>query len=124
LPARPANSAGLQDILSAVYQLIRELQIRVDNLGKVIPIHRVVAATGTLNFGSIAPGGSVQRNVQVAGAGQQGAVSASPQLSLGAVPLAWSAQVSGSGVVTVTLVNHTTGTVTPNVVKWNVTCTQ
>jgi hypothetical protein len=103
---------------------LRELQIRIDGLNKILPIHRIVAATGTLNFGSIAPGSSVQRNVQVAGASQQSSVSASPQLSLGPTGLAWSAQVSGTGVVTVTLVNHTTGTVTPSVVKWNVSCTQ
>lgn len=120
MPARPANINGSQDILSAVNQLIRELQIRVDNINKTASVHRTLMATGTLNFGAIPPQQAVSRNVQVAGATQSAAASASPQLNLGNPHLTWCAQVLSSGVVQVNVLNPTGGTVSPNTVTWNV----
>jgi hypothetical protein len=123
MPARPSNIGGTQDILPTVNQLIRELQIRVDSLNKILPIHRTVAATGTLNFGSIPAGSSVERTIQVAGARQNGTAFASPQLEPGA-HLMWSAKITGTGIVTVRLVNPTSAPITANTVVWNATVSQ
>lgn len=99
------------------------MQIRIDGLSKVIPIHRIVAATSTLNFGSIPPGSAVERVIQVAGATQNGSASVSPQLEPGA-HLTWSARITGNGEVTVRLANPTTGAIAANSVKWNASVTQ
>jgi hypothetical protein len=123
MPARPANIGGA-DILNVINQSIREIQIRIDGLKKVIPIHRIVAATGTLNFGPIPANQAVSRNVRVAGARQQGSASASPQLDLGNAHLIWSSSILSTDTVAVRLLNPTSGPVTPHTVLWNVTVTQ
>ena len=124
MPARPANITNAQDILPTVNQLLREVQIRIDGLNKILPIHRIVAATGTLNFGAIPPNEAVTRNIQVAGAAQKGSVSASPQLDLGNPHLTWSASIIGTNLVAVRVLNPTAAPVTPNTVSWNASVVQ
>lgn len=75
-----------------------------------------------LNFGSIGAGSNVARTVALAGATQVGAAYASPQLSLGNGNLHWVATISASNQITVTVLNHTGGAITPNTVKWNLAC--
>ena len=124
MPARPANITNVNDLLPTINQLLRELQIRIDSINKARPPISTLTATSTLDFGTIAPNSSLQRNIRVAGASQKASVSASPQLSLSTTPLAWSAQVSGTDLVTVTVVNHTSSPIAVNTVKWNTAVTQ
>jgi hypothetical protein len=117
MPARPSNLGG-EEVLNVVNQSVREIQIRIDNLAKVLPIHRIVAASATLNFGSIPANSSVDRVLQMAGAKQTGSASASPQLPVGA-HLSWSASITGNEQVTVRVTNPTNAAIVANVVKWN-----
>lgn len=123
MPARPSNIGGQAELLHVVNQSIRELNIRIDNLGKVIPIHRIVAASGLLNFGTIPANSSVERQIRMSGASQKGSASASPQLQIGD-HLQWSAYIPSSGLVTVRLSNPTGSPIVANTVMWNASVTQ
>ena len=123
MPSRPANISSQQDILPTVNQLIRELAIRIDGLNKAAPVHRTVGASGTLNIGMVPAGSTVERTLRVTGAQQQGSVSASPQLQIGA-HLGWSAYISGTDTVTVRVSNPTNSPITANTVVWNTIVTQ
>jgi hypothetical protein len=122
VPARPSNLGG-EEILNVVNQSIREIQIRIDGLTKMIPVHRIVAGSSSLNLGTIDAGASVERTIQVSGAKQSGSASASPQLEPGA-GLTWSAYITQNGAVTVRVSNPTGSPITANIVKWNASVTQ
>ena len=125
MPARPSNITSQQDLLQTINQSIRELHIRIDGLNKQVPLHKVIKATGTLNFGSIPANTGVERSARVAGTTQKGTVHASPQLTLGNLSLiVASAFVASNDTVTVRLYNPTGGAIVPNVVSWNFTVTQ
>lgn len=123
MPARPANLSG-QEVLNILNQNIREIQIRIDKVVKSQPVHKIYKSSGTLNFGSIGANTALERNIKVAGAKQNGAAHASPQLTLGNSNLIWSAYVPSNGLVTIRVLNPTGSPVTPNTVTWNASVSQ
>lgn len=124
MPARPSNITGVQDLLNVINQSVRELHIRIDNLNKQVPQHRIIKTSGLLNFGTIGANATVERNLLIAGAAQSGSASASPQLTLGGLGLQWSSYIPKNGAVTVRLTNTTASPIVVNTVKWNVSITQ
>lgn len=125
MPARPGNISSSQDLLPTLNQQIRELHIRIDSLNKQVPLHKVIKATATLNFGSISATSGVERSARAPGTTQKGTVHASPQLTLGNLSLiVASAFVTSNDTVTVRLYNPTGAPIVPNVVAWNFTVTQ
>ena len=125
MPGRPANIGGQQDVLHVLNQNIREMNDRIDQALKNLPLHKILKATATLNFGSIPANTGVEREAFVAGATQKGTVHASPQLTLGNSSLiVASSFVNQSGKVTVRVYNPTASPITPNTVSWNFTVTQ
>ena|SRR6266478_3937392 len=122
---RPANIGGTQDAFHVLNQNIREMNDRIDQALKNLPLHKTFKATATLNFGSIPANTGVERSATLTGATQKGTVHASPQLTLGNTNLiVASAFVSGSNQVTVRLFNPTASPIVPNVVSWNFTVVQ
>lgn len=124
MPARPGNIGGVGDLLPVVNQLLRELQIRIDGLNKLQPTHKVLSASGTLNFGPIPANQAISRNIRVVGAKQNGTASASPQLDLGNPHLVYSAAIISTDTVAVRLLNPTSSPVTPHAVTWNASVVQ
>lgn len=83
-------------------------------------INKIVLASGTLTFTSIASQVAQEQTLTVTGAAITGVAFASPTTNLGNISLTWCAWVSGGGnQINVRVSNPTTGAITPNAVTWN-----
>src|SRR6267378_8119344 len=83
MPNRPARITGDSDILHVLNQNIDEMNFRIDQALRQIPLHKVIKATATLNFGAIQANTGLERSATVLGATQKGSVHDSTQLTLG-----------------------------------------
>jgi hypothetical protein len=123
VPNRPAKVTG-PETLHVLNQSIIEIQARIDQAQRSIPLHKSLKTSASLNFGAISANSTVERSANIPGVTQSATVHASPQLSLGNSNLIWSAYVRSSGVATIRLLNPTGSPVTPNTVTWNIAILQ
>lgn len=92
--------------------------------GSETVIAGIYRANKKLACSAIAGQSCLEREIQVTNARPTGTAMASPAESLGSGNLVWSAWISENDKVNVRVCNPTTGSITPNSVRWNVTVVQ
>lgn len=98
-------------------QNFRELTGRVDDIQKVLT--KRIGSASILTFGAIAPQTCKEATAFITGANQGLVAHANPVAALGQ-NLQWSSYVSKQNQVTVRVCNPSSGSITPNVVKWQI----
>lgn len=119
MPSRPIRITDLSSETGAhvLNQNFRELTGRMDDIQKVL--NRRISGNPILTFGAIAPQTCKESTAFITGANQGLVAHVNPVAALGA-NLQWSSYVSKQNQVTIRVCNPTAGSITPNVVKWQI----
>jgi hypothetical protein len=93
-------------------------------IGDGSPTNKILMERGVIKYPVIAGRTCQEQSLSLPGSDVTGVAMASPSASLGSIDLAWSAWVSGPGVVRIRVCNITEASFTPKEVSWNVRVAQ
>jgi hypothetical protein len=144
MPWRPAKITQLpKEAAHVVNQLFRETNGRIDDIINTpiknqiplslslpkglkvspypnpTPITLIEKHQTRITFSAINANQCQEQTIPSPHATSNGAVTVSPQATLGSPHLSWSGWVSSPGVISVRVCNPTTGVITPSPVIWN-----